>query len=80
MEKTLIILEIKLILLHALGNNAICPERYFVRLNIVMDPVGSGSVNCMVHASRVNLGFGTHDHNFVLSKTCTCFEMGPPLR
>jgi hypothetical protein len=41
-RNTVVILEIKLILLHVLGDNAICPEIYFVRLSVVMDRVGSG--------------------------------------
>jgi hypothetical protein len=28
-------------------------------------------------ASTVNLSSGTHNHNFVRSKTFECFEMGP---
>lgn len=33
----------------------------------------------LVLAGTVNLGFGIHEHNFILPKTYACFEMGPPL-
>jgi hypothetical protein len=43
-----------------------------------------GRVNCCWHSQAqpilVSGAVGTHDHTYVLSKTFTCFEMGPPLR
>jgi hypothetical protein len=54
-----------------------------VQLTGAFDLVSRSVKLLLALASTMNLGSGpvwTHDHIFVLFKTFTCFEMGPPLR